>query len=130
MGAIASHEAKRLTVQCVPKSKSNLGVYGALGLLSVYATVFAFGVIANFSIEKFEATMNVAAIAGFAGAIFAFWPSDRHAADAEDEQLPRDLRQEVTLTSGEKEADPRPKKLGVPPLDQWGPRRIIGFLGE
>lgn len=126
MGAIASYEAKRLKVQCVPNSKSNLGAYGALGLLSVYATVFAFGVIANFSIEKFEATMNVAAIAGFAGAIFAFWPSDRHAADAEDEQLSRDLRQEANSRA----ADRRSKKAGVLPLDQWGPHHIIGFPGE
>ncbi len=119
MGALASHEAQRLAFQSVPSSESEPGVYGAAGLLIGYFTVLTYGVIENFSVETFEGTMNIAAIAGFVVFYAVFRPSDRYLADAENEQLRRDLRHQVNQ---------RPKKAGA--LDRWGPHHIIGFLND
>ncbi len=120
MGALASHEAQRLAFQSVPSSESKPGVYGAAGLLIAYFTVLTYGVIENFSVETFEGTMNIAAIAGFVVFYAAFRPSgDRYGTDAENEQLRRDLRHPVNQRS---------KKAGA--LDRWGPHHIIGFLND
>ncbi len=119
MGALASHEAQRLAFHSVPSSEREPGVYGAIGVLIAYFTVLTYGVIANFSVEKFEGTMNIAAIAGFVVFYAAFWPSSRYVADAENEQLRRELRHQVNQRS---------KKAGD--FDRWGPRHIIGFLND
>ncbi len=78
MSAIASHEAERLPFECVQNPKSELGAYRAFGLVIIaYIIVLTFGLVANFSIGTFEATMNIAAIAGFAVLCAAYWQSSR-----------------------------------------------------
>lgn len=118
MGAMASDEAQRLAFQSVPSSKSEPGAYGAVGLLIAYTAVLTYGVIANLSVEKFEATMNIAPITGFVVFYAAFRLSGRYVADAGNEQ-----RQINSKTAGLGS-----KKAGA--LDRWGPHHIIGFLNE
>jgi hypothetical protein len=77
MGAMASHKAQRLPIECVPDPKTGPAAYGVFGLVIAYMMVLAFAIVANLPVEKFEAIMNVAAIAGFGILWAAFWKSSR-----------------------------------------------------
>jgi hypothetical protein len=129
MGAIASHEAQRLSFEHAPNPKRDPGAYGALGLLIAYIVVLRFGIVANLPIEKFEATMNVAAIAGLAVLCAAFWQSSRqNVTDAENNHLRGDLGR--SAVSAVDDLRMMSKKAGSPPGERWGPTSIIGFPDE
>ncbi len=100
MGTIASHEA-----QPPATSKSRPGEYGAFGLLAAYFLVLAVGMFENFSIEKFEATMNIVAIAGFSIPFAVFWRTSRP-----------QLRPAIAR-------DPRVKPKEAGSMKRWGSRR-------
>ncbi len=123
MGWIASHDVQRLPFGCGSDPKTEPGAYEAFGLLIAYIMVIAFGIVANCSIEKFEAALNVAAIAGFTFLWAAVCLSSRRKVTAPD----RGLRA------------PTVSSVNNPPLtttafshsmDHWGPSPIIGSLNE
>jgi len=118
VGAIASHKAQRLLFEYVPDPKTGPAVYGVFGLVIAYIMVLAFAIVADLSVEKFEAIMNVAAIAGFAILWAAFWNSNR-TASGHPRRDPHhaDLRKTTN-------------KAGSPSMDHWGPPPIIGSLSE
>ena len=129
MGAIACHEAQGVSFKYAPNPKSEPGAFGVFGLLIVYVVVLTVGVIEDFSIEKFESAMNVAAIAGFAALCAAFWRSSRwNGTDAENGLPYGDLRHHSV--SGVSHPDMMPKKAGSHATDRWGPAPTIGFLNE
>ncbi len=114
MGAIACHKAQGASFKYAPNPKNEPVAFGVFGLLITYVVVLTVGMIEDFSIEKFELAMNVAAIAGFAGLCAAFWRSgspNHHAAPVSDPGM-------------------MPKKAGSHAKDQWGPVPTIGFLDE
>jgi hypothetical protein len=129
MGAIACHKAQGVSFRYAPNSKNEPGAFIVFGLLMVYLVVLTVGIIAHFSIEKFESAMNVAAIAGFAVLCAAFWRSSRrNGTDAEKGSPYGDLRQDAV--SGVSHPDMMPKKAGSHSTDRWGPAPTIGFLNE
>ena len=65
MGAIASHKSQRLPIECVSAPKIGLAAYGVISLVIAYIVMLALAIAENLSVEKFEAIMNVTAIAGF-----------------------------------------------------------------
>ena len=77
MGAIASHKAQRLPIECVTDPKTGLAAYGVISLVIAYITMLALAIAENLSVEKFEAITNVTAIAGFVILWTAFWTSSR-----------------------------------------------------
>ena len=129
MGAIACHKAHRVLFGYPPNPKSEPGAFAVFGLLITYLVVLTVGIIAEFSIEKFESAMNVAVTAGFAVLCVAFWRSShRNGTDAENGPPYRDLRQHAV--SGLSDPDMMPKNAGTHSTDQWGPAPTIGFLNE
>jgi len=118
MGATASHKAQRLPFEYVPDPKTGPAAYGVVGLVIAYIMVLAFAIVADLSVEKFEAIMNVAAIAGFAILWAAFWNSNRTASGhPRSDSHPADLRKTTN-------------KAGSPSMGHWGPPPIIGSLSE
>ena len=129
MGAIACHKAQGVSFKYAPTAKNEPGAFGLFGLLIVYVVVLTVGIIEDFSIEKFELAMNVAAIAGFAALCAAFWRSERrNGTDAENGPPYGDSRHHAI--SGVGEPDMMPKKAGPNSTDRWGPAPTIGFLNE
>ena len=129
MGAIACHKAQGVSFKYAPNPKNGPGAFAVFGLLIVYLVVLAVGIIEDFSIEKFELAMNVAAFAGFAVLCAAFWRSSRrNGTDAENGPSYRDLRHHAV--SGVSDRDMMPKKAGSHSTDRWGPAPTIGFLNE
>jgi hypothetical protein len=126
MGAIACHEAQGVSFKYAPNPKSEPGAFGVFGLLIVYVVVLTVGVIEDFSIEKFESAMNVAAIAGFAALCAAFWRSSRR--NGTDAENSGDLRHHAV--TGVSHPDMLPKGAGSYSTDRWGPTPTIGFLNE
>jgi len=127
MGAIACHKVQGVSFRYAPNPKSEPGAFGVFGLLMVYVVVLTVGIIEGFSIEKFESTMNVAAIAGFAALCAAFWRSSRrNGTDAENG--PSNQRHHAV--SGVRGREMMPKKAGSNTTDRWGPAPTIGFLTE
>ena len=128
MGAMACHKAERVSFKYAPNPKNEPGAFAVLGLLSVYLVVLTVGIIANFSVEKFESAMNVAAMAGFAALCAAFWnSSSRNGTDAENGLPHHDLRHRTV--SGVGDPDMMRKKAGSR-SGRWGPAPTIGFLNE
>ncbi len=125
MGAIASREARRRVSECASSPRIGPGIYGAFGLLAAYIVVLTFGLLENPSIEKFEATMNVVAIAGFVIPFAAFWSFDRQhlALNSENEQLRQDLGQNAVATS-------RDRRVMSNAGSRWGPPSVVGFPEE
>ncbi len=119
MGAIACHKAQGLPFKYAPNTKNEVGAFGVFGLLTVYLVALTVGIIEDFSIEKFESAMNIAAIAGFAGLCAAFWRSGtRNGKDANGPPY-RDCH-----------PDRMPNEAGSPSTSRWGPAPTIGFLNE
>ena len=121
MGAIASHKAQRLPFEYVPDPKTGPALYGVFGLVIAYIIMLAFAIVADLSVEKFEAIMNVAAIAGFAILWAAFWNSNRTASGHPRSDSHRTLSADLRKTTN---------KAGSPSMDHWGPPSIIGSLSE
>ncbi len=121
MGAIASHKAQRLPIECVSAPKIGLAAYGVISLVIAYIIMLALAIAENLSVEKFEAIMNVTAIAGFVILWAAFWTSSRgmRAAALPDPRrvLSADLRETAN-------------KAGSPSMGHWGPPSTIGSLSE
>ena len=129
MGAIACHKAQGVSFTYAPHPKNESGAFIVFGLLIVYLGVLTVGIIEDFSIERFESTMNVAAIAGFAALCAAFWRSGRrNGTDAENGPPYGDSRHHAI--SGVGEPNMMPKKAGSHSTDRWGPAPTIGFLNE
>ena len=129
MGAIACHKAQRVPFGYPPNPKDEPGALAVFGLLITYLVVLTVGIIAKFSIEKFESAMNVAVIAGFAVLYAVFWrSSDRNGTSAENGPPYRDLRDHGV--SGLGDPDMMPKKGGAHSTERWGPAPTIGFLNE
>ena len=125
MGAIACHRAQGVSFKPAPNPNNEPGTCGVFGLLIAYLVILTVGITAHFSIEKFESTMNVAAIAGFAALCAAFWRSSRgNGTDAENGPSQRDLHHAVSEVS-----DPA-KQAGSRSSGRWGPAPTIGFLNE
>ena len=128
MGAIACHKAQGVSFRYAPNSKNEPGALIVFGLLIVYLVVLTVGIIEDFSLEKFELAMNVAAIAGFAVLCAVFWRSSlRNETDAENGPPYRDLRPAL---SGVSDPDMMPNEAGSHTTDRWGPAPTIGFLTE
>jgi hypothetical protein len=121
MGAIASHKAQRLPFEYVPDPKTGPALYGVFGLVIAYIIMLAFAIVADLSVEKFEAIMNVAAIAGFAILWAAFWNSNRTASGHPRNDSRGTLSANLRKTTN---------KAGSPSMGHWGPPSIIGSLGE
>ena len=122
MGAIASHKAQSLPIECVSDPKTGPAAYGIIGLVIVYIIMLALAIVENLSVEKFEAIMNVTAIAGFVILCGAFWNSSRGSASVHPRRdshraLSADLRKTAN-------------KVGSPSMDHWGPPSTIGSLSE
>ena len=122
MGAIASHKAQRLPIECVSDPKTGPAAYGVIGLVIAYIIMLALAIVENLPVEKFEAIMNVAAIAGFVILWAAFWKSSRGDASERPCRDPRgalsaDLRETAN-------------KAGSPSMGHWGPPSTIGSLSE
>ena len=114
MGAIASHKAQRLPIECVTDPKTGLAAYGVISLVIAYITMLALAIAENLSVEKFEAITNVTAIAGFVILWTAFWTSSR----PDPRRVPSaDLRETAN-------------KAGSPSMGHWGPPSTIGSLSE
>lgn len=124
MGAIASHKAQRLPFECVSDPKTGPAAYGVFGLVIAYIIVLALAIVANLPVEKFEAIMNVAAIAGFTVLWAAFWRSSRRNAM---DHLRHDWR---CLTVTAETDPPMTRKAESPSMERWGPASIIGSLNE
>jgi hypothetical protein len=121
MGAIASHKAQRPPIACVSDPKTGSAAYGVIGLVIAYIIVLASAIAANLPVEKFEAIMNVAAIAGFAILWAAFWNSNRTASGHPRREPPCALPADLQKTTN---------KAGSPSMKHWGPPSTIGSLGE
>jgi hypothetical protein len=121
MGAIASHKAQSLPIECVSDPKTGPAAYGIIGLVVAYIIMLALAIVENLSVEKFEAIMNVTAIAGFVILWGAFWKSSR--GDASGRPC-RDSRR--TLSADLRETN----KAGSPSMGHWGPPSTIGSLSE
>ena len=121
MGAIVSHKAQRLPIECVSDPKTGLA-YGVIGLVIAYTIMLALAIAENLSVEKFEAIMNVTAIAGFVILWGAFWKSSRGDVSSQPRRDPR----------GAPSADPREttNKAGSPSMGHWDPPSTIGSLSE
>ena len=122
MGAIASHKAQGLPIECVSDSKTGPAAYGIIGLVIAYIVMLAMAIVENLSVEKFEAIMNVAAIAGFVILWGAFWKASRGDASR------RPCRDSLgALSEGLRETT---NKAGPPSMGHWGPPSTIGSLCE
>ena len=129
MGALACHRALGVSFKYAPGPKNEPGAFGVAGLLIVYLVALTVGIIEDFSIEKFEAAMNSAAIAGFAVLCAAFWRSSlRNGTDAENTPPYADLRHHALSPLGDR--DMMPKRAGSHSTDRWGPAPTIGFLND
>ncbi len=122
MGAIASHKAQGLPIECVSDPKTGSAAYGIIGLVIAYIIMLALAIAENLSVEKFEAIMNVTAIAGFVILWAAFWKSSR--GDASGRPC-RDSHH--TLSADLRETT---NKAGSPSMGHWGPPSTIGSLSE
>src|SRR5271157_4077247 len=117
MGGIASHRT-----HC-PNPKREPVACGAFGLLIAYFAVLTIGIVANLPIEKFEATMNVAAIAGLTVLCAVLWQSSRQTVTDEND-LRRDSGSTVPAVDDLRIMS---KKAGTSSGEHWGPHSIIGF---
>ena len=124
MGAKAA-QAQRPPSECVSDANNKPGAYGVFGLLIAYIVALAFGIVANLPVEKLEAIMNVAAIAGLAILWAVFWNSSRWNVA---EHPRRDLRRHTASTTGDLRMTTN--KAGSLSTDRWGPGSIIGSLNE
>ena len=122
MGAIASHKAQSLPIECVSDPKTGAAAYGIIGLVIAYIIMLALAMVENLSIEKFEAIMNVTAIAGFVILWGAFWKASR--GDASGRPCPASHR---TRSTDLRETT---NKAGSPSMGHWGPPSTIGSLSE
>ena len=122
MGAIASHKAQRLPIESVSAPKIGLAAYGVISLVIAYIVMLALAMVENLSIEKFEAIMNVTAIAGFVILWGAFWKLSR--GDASERPCP-DLRR-----TRAKDLRETANKSGSPSMGLWDPPSTIGSLSE
>ncbi len=125
MGAKAAHEAQRPPLGCVPDANNRPGACVFSSLLVAYGMVLAFGIAANLQVQKLEAIMNVAAIAGLVVLWAAFWRASRRDATG---HLRRDWRRHAVSTAGDQPMTT--KKAGSLLTDHWGPASIIGSLSE
>jgi hypothetical protein len=121
MGAIASYKAQTLPIECVSDSKTGPAAYGVIGLVMAYIIVLALAIVANLSVEEFEAIVNVAAIAGFAIFWAAFWNFNRTANDHPRHDSHRALSADLRKTAS---------KAGSPSMSHWGPPPTIGSISE
>ena len=122
MGAIASHKAQSLPIECVSDPKAGPAAYGVIGLVIAYIIGLALAIVENLSVEKFEEIMNVAAIAGFVILWAAFWKLSRGDASGQPRRdshraLSADLRETTN-------------KAESPSMGNWGPPSTIGSLSE
>jgi hypothetical protein len=122
MSAIATHKAQRLPIECASSPKPGLAAYGVIGLVITYIIVLALAMVENLSVEKFEAIMNVTAIAGFVILWGAFWKSSRD--DASGRLCP-DARRVPSADLRE-----TTNKADSPSMGHWGPPSTIGSLSE
>ena len=122
MGAIASHKAQRLPIERVSAPKIGLAAYGVISLVIAYIVMLALAIAENLSVEKFEAIMNVTAIAGFVILWGAFWKASRGDASG---RACRDPRRAVSPDLRE-----TTNKAGSPSMGHWGPPSTIGSLSE
>ena len=122
MGAIASHKAQRLPIEYVSDPKTGLAAYGVIGLVIAYIIMLALAIAENLSVEKFEAIMNVTAIAGFVILWGAFWKLSGGDASGRPRRDPR-----RTLSTDLRETT---NKAGSPSMGHWGPPSTIGSLSE
>jgi hypothetical protein len=100
------------------------GVYGTFGLFVAYITVLALGAFAHFPMEKLEAAMNSAVIAGFVVPYAYFRHLRRRhlkAFHAEYEKLRGCSVDDLREMS---------KKIGSRFMGQWGTPYTIGFINE
>jgi len=126
MGAIASDKTQRLLFGCSSSPKKEVGAC-AVFLLITWLMALIFGIVANLSIETFEAVMNVTALAGLAVVCAALWRfSGRYGAGSDDNAFSAELR--PNAVSGDSGADRMPKKAGS--SSTWDHDPIIGFLNE
>jgi hypothetical protein len=122
MGAIASHKAHRLPIECASTPKPGLAAYGVISLVIAYIIVLALAMVENLSVEKFEAIMNVTAIAGFVILWGAFWKSSR------DEASVRPCPDARRVPSAD--LNETANKAGSPSMGHWDPPSTIGSLSE
>jgi hypothetical protein len=122
MGAIASRKAQSLPIECVSDPKTGPAAYGVIGLVIAYIIGLALAMAENLPVEKFEAIMNVTAIAGFVILWAAFWKLSRGETSGRPCPDPRRALSADLRETG--------NKAGSPSMGHWGPPSTIGSLSE